>query len=138
MTHIEKLGFVLEETKDRARSAWDRGVIETAQDLLIWSYDESGKTLGQLMAIYADRAKLRRFLMNGASSWSDYSWGGSALIYNEDIARRYCTPSELRKTANGSKRPNSREEWLDVQARALHQDCDLLWATFQKVVLGVE
>lgn len=61
--------------------------------------------------------------MNGADGWSDYSWGGSALIYNEDIALRLCTPSELKRTANGSKRPNAREEWLDVQARALYQAC---------------
>lgn len=34
---------------------------------------------------------------------------------------RLCTPSELRRTHNGERRPNSREEWLDTQARALYQ-----------------
>lgn len=47
--------------------------------------------------------------------------GGSALIYNADIAKHYCTPSELKKTHNGERKPNSREDWLDVQARALWQ-----------------
>ena len=59
--------------------------------------------------------------LNGARNWSDYSWGGSAFVYDRDIAAALCTPSELRRTRNGERRPNSREEWLDVQARALHQ-----------------
>lgn len=43
------------------------------------------------------------------------------LIYNSDIAARLCCPSELKRTRNGDRRPNSREEWLDTQARALFQ-----------------
>ena len=43
------------------------------------------------------------------------------MIYDGDIAERLCCPSELKKTRNGERRPNSREEWLDVQARALRQ-----------------
>ena len=60
-------------------------------------------------------------LLNGAKDWSQYSWGGCSLIYDPDIASRLCCPSELKKTRNGERRPNSREEWLDVQARALYQ-----------------
>lgn len=57
------------------------------------------------------------------SAWDrgEYSWGGSALVYDGDIAAALCNPSELKKTRNGKRRPNSREEWLDVQARALYQ-----------------
>lgn len=66
-------------------------------------------------------ADFSRALLNGASDWSGYSWGGCALIYNGDIAARLCCPSELKKTREGERRPNSREEWLDVQARALAQ-----------------
>ena len=65
--------------------------------------------------------KVRAALLNGAADWSQYSWGGCSLIYNSDIAERLCNPSELKKTRNGERRPNSREEWLDVQARALFQ-----------------
>ena len=39
----------------------------------------------------------KKALLNGASSWNESSWGGCYEIYN------------------------SREEWLDVQARALYQ-----------------
>ena len=49
-----------------------------------------------------------------------------SLIYNEDIAERLCTPSELKKTRHGERRPNAREEWLDTQARALFQAYNLI------------
>lgn len=60
-------------------------------------------------------------LLNGASNWSQYSWGGCSLIYDRDIAERTCNPSELKKTRNCERKPNSRKEYLDVQARALFQ-----------------
>ena len=64
---------------------------------------------------------IREAMLNGANDWIQYSWGGSALIYDGNIAERLCTPSELKRTHNGERRPNSHEEWLDVQARALFQ-----------------
>lgn len=64
-------------------------------------------------------------LLNGATSWSEYSYGGNALIYDVDIAERLATPSEIksRTRKDGSLNPmaNARETWLDVQARALYQ-----------------
>ena len=60
----------------------------------------------------ADRAEFLAWLRNGADSWESYSYGGSSLICNGDIAERLCCPSEYKR---------SREEWLDVQAMALHQ-----------------
>lgn len=60
-------------------------------------------------------------LPNGAADWSQYSYGGCALIYDGEIAETVCTPSELRCKRGGELQPNSRETWLDVQARALSQ-----------------
>lgn len=103
-----------------ARSAWSRGVKAYANDLL----DELEE---QVSRGYTDAedletpSLLKRALLNGAYSWDQYSWGGCALIYNGDIADRVCCPSELKKTRGGERRPNCREEWLDVQARALYQ-----------------
>lgn len=91
-----------------ARSAWMRGVIAYALDLIDQAED-------------AGTGLSRSELLNGAQSWSEYSCGGSALIYDQDIAARLCSPSELKKTRNGERAPNSRESWLDVQARALSQ-----------------
>ena len=64
---------------------------------------------------------LEEDFLNGAENWKEYSWGGCSLIYDQDIAQRLCTPSELKKTKNGTRKPNKQEEWLDTQARALYQ-----------------
>lgn len=105
----------LQARKDR--SAWDKGVTAYAVGLLD-NYQERAEYEGREAASCKE---LEEWLLNGASTWSKYSWGGSALIYNSDIAKRLCNPSELKRTHNGERRPNSREEWLDVQARALAQ-----------------
>ena len=96
----------------KARSAWDSGVKEYAYELV------EGLEVEE---IPADSQELKSLLLNGADTWKQYSWGGSSLIYDFDIAERLCTPSELKRVKGGERRPNSREEWLDVQARALLQ-----------------
>ena len=104
------------------RSAWDRGVkvyaLELLEDLA------ENVRLGYAPEDVLYTGLLREWLLNGAKNWKQFSWGGSSLIYNGDIAARLCTPSELVKTRNGERRPNSREEWLDTQARALFQACN--------------
>lgn len=108
-----------------ARSAWARGVKEYAAELLD-GLDEA-ITGGWFYPDDLAAPKLvARALLNGAGDWSQYSWGGSSLIYNEDIARRLCSPSELKRTRDGERRPNAQEEWLDTQARALFQASALL------------
>lgn len=105
----------LEARKDR--SAWNKGVTAYAVDLLD-HYQERAEYEGREAASCKE---LEEWLLNGASTWSEYSWGGSALIYNGDIAKLLCSPSELKRTRNGERRPNNREKWLDTQARALAQ-----------------
>lgn len=95
-----------------ARSAWARGVKAYALDLIAELPDNVD---------YGSAETLKADMLNGARDWNQYSWGGCALVYDEDIARRLCPPSELKKTRNGERRPNGREEWLDTQARALFQ-----------------
>lgn len=103
-----------------ARSAWDKGVklyaYELAEELEI--ADDAELIKGENIS--------KEILLNGADDWNQYSWGGSSLIYDYDIAVRLCTPSELKKTRDAERRPNSREEWLDVQARALNQACRII------------
>ena len=60
-------------------------------------------------------------LLNGAKDWTEYSESGLSLIYNEDITKKVCTPSEYKRTKEGRIQPNAMESWLDVQARALQQ-----------------
>lgn len=99
-------------TNRRARSAWDKGVNLYALELL-----------DNIRDLPADdsRQEIKNALLNGARDWREYSWGGCSLIYNGDIAERLCSPSELKRCRGGEWRPNRREEWLDVQARALYQ-----------------
>ncbi len=102
--------------KRTGRSAWDKGVLKYAKELVDDLPNGGDYT----------RSNVERYMLNGASSWKQYSEAGLALIYNGDIAKRLCSPSELKKTENGAKRPNSRENWLQVQARALYQAARLV------------
>lgn len=117
MTKKELLNKI-EETN--ARSAWDKGVKLYAYELVeeLELTDDERLVKGENIS--------KEILLNGATDWSSYSWGGSALIYDCDIAERLCTPSELKKTKGGDRRPNSRDEWLDTQARALNHACRII------------
>lgn len=112
----------------KPRSAWDHGVLQYAEALL----DDLEEAVegGYLDPDDLEDPKaLEKGLLNGASSWSAFSWGGCALCYDSDIAERLCTPSELQHKRGGDLRPNRSEEWLDVQARALFQASRrILWA----------
>ena len=111
--------------KEKPRSAWGRGVkgyaeglAEELEEAIQGGYFAEDKL--------TDRAALKEQMLNGADSWSQYSWGGSAWIYDSDIAERLCSPSEYKRSREGERRPNSREEWLDVQARALQQAANMI------------
>ena len=99
------------------RSAWSRAVHAYAVELvesLDSSVDLSNETL------------LRKALLNGADDWQQYSEGGCALVYDADIAERLCSPSELKRVRGGERQPNSRETWIECQARALWQAAALV------------
>jgi len=61
----------------------------------------------------------REELLNNAKDWSEYSYSGSALVYDEDICKRLYPPSKVKRYREGDLPPNNYENWLDVQARAL-------------------
>jgi hypothetical protein len=89
----------------KTRGAWQTAVKTYALELL------------EEMEVEFAPAKL----LNGAENWHAYSYGGSALIYDADIAERLCSPSELKRKKGGELPPNAGESWLDCQARALAQ-----------------
>ena len=115
MKNYKEIKKNLEARKDR--SAWNKGVTVYALEML----DEVAEQIDYTKKEPETRAELKALALNGAADWSQYSWGGSSMIYDCDIAERLCTPSELKKTKGGERKPNSQEEWLDVQARALYQ-----------------
>lgn len=94
-----------------ARSAWSKGVRNAAIDLLD---NLDGREITEAN------------LLNGARTWLEYSEGGCGLIYDADIAKAYCTPSELKRCKSGENAPNASESWLEVQARALRQASRLI------------
>jgi hypothetical protein len=109
----------------KAASAWSRGVKAYALDLLDrleegiegnWFND--GDILSPNL--------LKKELLNGAMDWLEYSKGGCSLVYDKDIAERLCTPSELKRKKGGRLQPNSRETWIELQARALAQAARLI------------
>ena len=93
------------------RSAWSRGVTEYALELLDKLFEDIQNGYFNIEDIDSPKM-LQKKLLN---------WSGCSLVCDFNIAERLCTPSELKKTKNGQRRPNSKEEWLDVQARALSQ-----------------
>lgn len=113
MASINKI--MTEVRKEKPRSAWGKGVKGYAIGLLEDAKDWKGGEYN------LDLANYKKIILNGASDWKEFSYGGMAFIFNRDIAKRLCTKAELAKTHNGDLRPNAREDWLDVQARALRQ-----------------
>ena len=91
----------------RPRSVYSRAVQTYALELLEDIEDHAAPITDEL-------------LRNGARTWQDYSYGGSALIYDADIAERLCSPSELKRKRGGDVPPSRVTTWLDCQARALY------------------
>ena len=117
---FDKLRHRIKSHMTPKRSAWSRGIdtycMMMADYLEVYNRGEVPTSLKEL----------KKWLLNGARNWKQSSKSGQWLIYDEDIAKTLCSPSELKKVASGHRRPNSNETWLDVQARALHQAAALV------------
>ena len=109
----------------KTRSKWSRGVKEYAFELL--------ENIEDNLDGFESIDELREALLNGANNWEQYSWAGCSLVYNKDICKRLATPSEQKRKRNGQLNPNSYEDWLDVQARALFQAFLLIKRYAEKV-----
>ena len=107
----KKIISELETRYRKSRSAWSRGVILYADELL--DNIKGGKTT-------------ELHLLNGAKDWQEYSKRGCSLIYDEEICQRLCAAWEIKRKRGGDLPPNTHEGWLDVQARALYQAAHML------------
>lgn len=112
MKEMQKIQERLAATKPRA--AWDKGVKEIAESLL----DQYEEIVRHWEGSDPVPPLTEKIVLNGANSWEQYCYGGCAMIYDREIAKTLCTPSELRRAEFGRKAPNSRETWMDVQVRA--------------------
>lgn len=126
------ISWLLEKAPQRKNvSAWNKGV----KNYAIYLIDDLS---ADYCLIFDNQAELeeqlkffKKLLLNGAENWRQYSYCGNAYIYDGDIAVALCSPSEYRKTKGGEKKPNNRETWLDVQARALFQAEILIKSTIR-------
>lgn len=109
------------------RSAWNNGVKTYAIELL------DNAASNRECEEFASLQELKDAILNGAKDWMQYSEGGCSLIYNADIAERLCSPSELKRTKNGLSDPNSRENWVQCQARALFQAWELIKRVYNEM-----
>lgn len=121
VTLSREISKEIEKETAKAKSCWRRGVALYAYEL--------AENLQYLEKEPENVAELREMLLNGASDWEQYSWGGCALVYDGDIAERLCSPSEIRRCTNSHglrQNANANESWLDVQARALRQAANMV------------
>ena len=98
----------------KPRYAWNKGV--KAYELEFLDLVKEYRKLNENDEV---RKVTNTELLNGARDWQQYSEGGCSLIYNGDICERLCPPSRQKKKKDGELPPNSWENWIDVQARAL-------------------
>lgn len=106
-------------------SAWRHGVKEYAIELV--------ESLGRKHANKElhDIYELKGFILNGSSDWKQYSQKGQSLKSDREIAERLCNAAEIQKTKGGKLKPNRRETWNDVQARALEHAWQTIAAVFK-------
>lgn len=118
---------------ENPRSCWEKGVksyaIEILENLTVDNCHIGENTVFESVKLsdllnHVDAENLGIWKTCNA-----VSWGGNFEIYDTEIARRLCTPSELKKTRNGEKAPNSKEQWLDVQTRAIFQAVNMIYRT---------
>ena len=131
------------KNKKGMRSAWGQGVIKYALEMV----DNLEEDQLNGFSNWKENHIYENTLLNGASDWNEYSYSGFSLIYNEDIAERLLTPSELKKfyyedcsliKFNNYKNPNKREDWMQMQARALFKAMMLIIVEFNYNLLGAK
>lgn len=126
--------------KYKPRSAWDKGVRWYAIQFVKRTVDGWERT--DWSANIPDIYDFERKCLGGAKDWRSYSKRGmGGQIATIKIAKRLCTPSELKKLRGkeGAKwgygewyrDPNPYEDWCDVEGRALKQAFDLIKSTYR-------
>lgn len=92
------------------RSTWDKGV----KDLMFMIVEHECRN-------FLDDFKAITKIDELKSLAKEWSYNGELLIYDQQIAEQFCTPSELKRTKGGRLPPNSKMLWIDIQARACFQ-----------------
>ena len=127
-----KLNQILNSLKQMKlqRSKWKRVVHADAIEIISNLIDD-GKDCEVKSAKH-----LESLMLCGAENWKRYSEGcyGVCVPSDVEIACKYSTNTELKLTKCGQKRPNSRETWIEVQARGLFQSYRLATEIYYKLM----
>ena len=125
---------IKEKTK---RSYWSEGVTKYALELsrelkenIIDGYFKA-KNL-------TNSRKTEKQLLNGAKNWSQFSRDGNSLVYDYDIAGRLCNETQWERTRHGKRRPNRKEDWLDIQAKALQEAATRIQESIKETLATTE
>lgn len=102
--------------KEKPRSAWARGVNNIAMDIVAQILESTDGNDAPHFYSVPDFA--HHFF---GASLLDAVIGGCFLFYDYDIAKNFCTPSELKRTKNGEHNPSRTETWLTVMYRGAYQ-----------------
>ena len=111
----------------KTNSQRKKGILAYALDITQEIWDNYGRE-NRL-----DEKERHTLALNWAKNRKEYSRWWMSLIYNRDIAKRLCTPSELKKTKNWQYKPNKNEERLDTQERALYQAEQLIAKELRRI-----
>ena len=120
MTDIAKIKTWIENGSYRKH--WERAV----RDYALWIISKCDKkeiTSYKELLNHCDAARMSDYAIA-----KDLSEGGCFEIRDADIAKRLCTPSQLKRYTrkDGTVRDLPHETWLDVQTRAVYQAILLL------------
>ena len=116
--NIEKLKSILEEEYENTKGTYKKAVILYALELVDNICDHYTTTQEQRDNLEKiEKQELKALALNGADSWSQYSWGGCSLCYNHDILERLFCPSIVKKYENADTVQGV--HLLDRQANAL-------------------
>lgn len=99
---------------ERKRGQWNKAISYYA-DFLLDRYIDICKWCADENEAIPDLSL--DLVLNRASCWHQYSYGGLALVYDVDIAKVVFTPAQFAKWEQGRK--VTAEPLLDIQARAL-------------------
>lgn len=111
---VKKLIAEAEKLSKSEHTYWSRGVVSLIRDYAKEVLQEhDGETVSN--------KELFKLWSCGAETLKDAVYGGCFDIWNYDIAKRLCTPSEFKRSKEGMRNPNRCETWLDVEYRAIYR-----------------
>ena len=114
--NIKELKNKLETEQEKARGTYQKAICEYAFELcdnIADNYITTADELEHLESI----TNLKERALNGASDWTQYSWGGCSLCYDYDILARLFCKSIVKKYENSDSVRG--RHLLDWQACAL-------------------